>query len=591
MTRLHSRMLVWAVLLTAVASPAFAQVDLTGMWAPIFHEDQIERIPGPDVGDYAGLPINDAMRLRADSWDASLLTLPEHQCKPHPSTYGFRGVGNLRISVEVNDKTQSMVKLHTHIQWQEQKRDIWLDGRQHPPEYTAHTWQGFSTGQWEGNVLVVKTTHLKAGWIRRNGLLITDQATMTERFIRHGNYLTHIYMIEDPTYLTEPLIKTSGFQLVQNPAMQPYPCYPTVEVPREKGEVPHHLPGENPFLNEFAKKHNLPENGIRGGAATALPEFMTAGATAPERTTQTAARKPAPPVDDEVHALHVQGNVWMLTGGGVNAAVQIGDEGVLVVDTMTTGLADKLIVEIKKLAGNKPIRWIVNTHVDPDHTGGNAKVAEAGESIIAGNFAGQAGQAAANFAKILTHENVEARLVKVQPALPTSAMPTDTFFTDEFEMHFNGEAVQFIHVPSAHTDGDVMVFFRKSDVLVTGDAFNTISFPVVDLESGGSLDGIVKTLNRVLDITVPEDKQEGGTYVIPGHGRLTDEADVVEYRDMMTIIRDRVQSAIDKGQTLEQVKAARLVRDYEGRYGAARGAGSADAFVDNAYRSLKASSK
>ena len=141
MTRQHSKMLVWTVLLTAVASPALAQVDLTGMWAPIFHEDQIERIPGPDVGDYAGLPINDAMRLRADSWDASLLTLPEHQCKPHPSTYGFRGVGNLRISAEVNDKTQSIVKLHTHIQWQEQKRDIWLDGRPHPPEYAAHTWQ------------------------------------------------------------------------------------------------------------------------------------------------------------------------------------------------------------------------------------------------------------------------------------------------------------------------------------------------------------------------------------------------------------------------------------------------------------------
>jgi glyoxylase-like metal-dependent hydrolase (beta-lactamase superfamily II) len=582
-------MLVCTILLTAVASPALAQVDLTGMWAPIFHEDQIERIPGPDVGDYAGLPINDAMRLRADSWDASLLTLPEHQCKPHPSTYGFRGVGNLRISAEVNEKTQSIIKLHTHIQWQEQKRDIWLDGRPHPPDYAAHTWQGFSTAQWEGNVLVVKTTHLKAGWIRRNGLLITDQATMTERFIRHGNYLTHVYMIEDPNYLTEPLIKTSGFQLVQNPAMQPYPCYPTVEVPREKGEVPHHLPGENPFLGEFAKKHNLPQNAVRGGADTALPEFMTAGGKAPERKLETIARKPAAPVDNEVRSLHVQGNVWMLTGGGVNAAVQIGDEGVLVVDTMTAALSDKLVAEIKKLAGNKPIRWIVNTHVDTDHTGGNAKVAEAGESIIAGNFAGQAGQASANFAKILTHENVEARLVKVQPALPTSAMPTDTFFTDEFEMHFNGEAVQFIHVPNSHTDGDVMVFFRKSDVLVAGDAFNTISFPVVDLESGGSVSGVVKTLNRILDITVPEDKQEGGTFVIPGHGRLTDEADVVEYRDMMTIIHDRVKNAIDKGMTLEQVKAARLVRDYEGRYGAARGAATADAFVETAYKSLKES--
>jgi glyoxylase-like metal-dependent hydrolase (beta-lactamase superfamily II) len=591
MPRRYSRVLLWALVLTAVATPAFAQVDLTGMWAPIFHEDQVERIPGPDVGDYAGLPINDAMRLRADSWDASLLTLPEHQCKPHPSTYGFRGVGNLRVSAEVNDKTQSIIKLHTHIQWQEQKRDIWMDGRPHPPEYAAHTWQGFSTGHWEGNVLVVETTHLKAGWIRRNGLLITDKATMTERFMRHGNYLTHVYMIEDPDYLTEPLIKTSGFQLVQNPAMQPYPCYPTVEVPREKGEVPHHLPGENPFIGEFAKKHNLPQTGVRGGAETALPEFMTAGAKASERKLETIARKPAAAIDNEVHSLHVQGNVWMLTGGGVNAAVQIGDEGVLVVDTMASGLADKLIAEIKKLAGDKPIRWIVNTHVDTDHTGGNGKVAEAGESIIAGNFAGQAGQASANFAKILTHENVEARMVKVQPALPTTAMPTDTFFTDEFEMHFNGEAVQFIHVPSAHTDGDVMVFFRKSDVLVAGDAFNTTSFPVVDLESGGSLNGVVKTLNRILDITVPEDKQEGGTYVIPGHGRLTDEADVVEYRDMMTIIRDRVQNAVDKGMTLEQVKAARLVRDYEGRYGAARGAATADAFVETAYRSLKESSK
>jgi glyoxylase-like metal-dependent hydrolase (beta-lactamase superfamily II) len=398
-------------------------------------------------------------------------------------------------------------------------------------------------------------------------------------------------MIEDPNYLTEPLIKTSGFQLVQNPAMQPYPCYPTVEVPREKGEVPHHLPGENPFLNEYAKKHNLPENAMRGGAETALPEYMTSGAKAAQPDSGTTRRTPAASAGNEVHSVHVQGNVWMLTGGGVNAAVQIGDEGVLVVDTMTAGLGDKLVAEIKKLAGNKPIRWIVNTHVDPDHTGGNAKVAEAGESIIAGNFAGQAGQAAANFAKILTHENVEARLVKVQPALPTSAMPTDTFFTDEFEMHFNGEAVQFIHVPNAHTDGDVMVFFRKSDVLVAGDAFNTNSFPVVDMESGGSLNGVVKTLNRILDITVPEDKQEGGTFVIPGHGRLTDEADVVEYRDMMTIIRDRVQNAIDKGMTLEQAKAARLARDYEGRYGAASGVATTDGFVETAYRSLKESSK
>ncbi|HXH83413.1 MAG TPA: hypothetical protein VNN07_10840 [Candidatus Tectomicrobia bacterium] len=265
------------VLVAALASAprvAAAQIDLTGMWAPIFHEDQVERVPGPEVGDYAGLPITEALRFKADSWDASLLTLPEHQCKPHPSIYGFRGVGNLRITADVDDATQRIVKINTHIQWQEQKRQIWLDGRPHPPEYAAHTWQGFSTGRWEGNVLVVRTTHLKAGWIRRNGLTLSDRTTMTERFIRHGNYLTHVSIIEDPIYLAEPLVRTNGFQLINNPVMQPYPCYPAVEVPRPPGEVPHHLPGRNPFLEEYARKHHLPLEAVRGGPETALPEFM-----------------------------------------------------------------------------------------------------------------------------------------------------------------------------------------------------------------------------------------------------------------------------------------------------------------------------
>ena len=266
--------LVATAVLIGTPRLASAQVDLTGIWAPIFHEDQLERAPGPEVGDYAGLPITDAERLRGDTWDASLLTLPEHQCKPHPSTYGFRGVGNLRITPVYNDTTQQMIKLATHIQWQEQEREIWMDGRPHPPDFAAHTWQGFSTGEWDGNVLVVKTTHLKAGWIRRNGLALSDKATMTERFIRHGNYLTHIYMIEDPYYLTEPLIKTNGFQLTDQVTMAPYPCSPAVEVPREPGEVPSHLPGQNPFVEEYAKKHHLPLEATRGGAETALPEFM-----------------------------------------------------------------------------------------------------------------------------------------------------------------------------------------------------------------------------------------------------------------------------------------------------------------------------
>jgi hypothetical protein len=262
------------LLALAMPQPALAQVDLAGMWAPIFHEDQPERAPGPEVGDYLGLPINDAARQRAETWDASLLTLPEHQCKPHPSTYGFRGVGNLRITNEIDDATEQLKAVHTHIQWQEQKRTIWMDGRPHPPEYAAHTWQGFSTGVYENGVLTVTTTHLKQGWIRRNGIAISDRATMVDRFFRHGNYLTHVSVITDPVYLTEPIVRTNGFQLVSNPNLAPYPCLPAIEVPRAKGEVPHHLPGTSGYIEEFAKKHNLPVEAVRGGAETALPEFM-----------------------------------------------------------------------------------------------------------------------------------------------------------------------------------------------------------------------------------------------------------------------------------------------------------------------------
>jgi hypothetical protein len=237
------------------------------------HEDAPERAAGPEVGDYLGLPINDNMRLRGDSWQASLLTLPEHQCKPHPSTYGFRGVGNLRIWTDVDDATQNLIKINTQIQWMEQKREIWMDGRAHPADYDAHTWQGFSTGVYQGGQLVVTTDHLKAGWIRRNGLALTDKATMQDRFIRHGDTLTHVYIISDPIYMTEPLIKTNGFRLTNQVAVQPYPCESVVEVVRDRGVVPNYLPGQNPYLKEFANRFKLPYEATRGGAETALPEY------------------------------------------------------------------------------------------------------------------------------------------------------------------------------------------------------------------------------------------------------------------------------------------------------------------------------
>jgi hypothetical protein len=284
-------------MLVLLGSPAFAQIDLAGIYNPLMHEDATERAPGPDVGDYLGLPINDASRMRGETWSASILTLSEHTCKPHPSTYGARGVGALRIRYSWDPTTENLTKIDLQIQWMEQYREIWMDGRPHPPEYAAHTWQGFSTGHFEGNVLVVDTTHLKAGWIRRNGIALSDRAIMQERYFKHGDYITHTSYIWDPVYFTEPIVRTNGFQLNPNAAaIQPYPCLPAVEVVHARGEVPSFLPGTSNYEVEFARKHNLPVEAVRGGAQTAYPEFMKKfpkpaydGPPAPPRTTRTAA--------------------------------------------------------------------------------------------------------------------------------------------------------------------------------------------------------------------------------------------------------------------------------------------------------------
>ena len=288
-----------------------------------------------------------------------------------------------------------------------------------------------------------------------------------------------------------------------------------------------------------------------------------------------------------VRSLHVQGNVWMINAGTVNVAVQIGDQGVLLVDTGPEGLAEAILTEVRRLAGDKPIRYIVNTHSHRDHTGGNVKIASAGKSIISGNFAAQAGTGAADAAKILAHEQTQVRMQAEGPdGVPAAGWPTDTFFVAKDAFYFNGEAVELLHQPNAHTSGDVIVHFRKSDVIAAGDVYINTTFPVINREHGGSYAGIVAALNRIIDITVPRDKAEGGTYVIPGHGRLADEADVVDYRDMATIVRDRVRDAIGRKMSLEQVKAARLVRDYDGRFGASQGSWTTDAFIEAAYRSL-----
>ena len=319
-------------------------------------------------------------------------------------------------------------------------------------------------------------------------------------------------------------------------------------------------------------------------AATAglLVSIVVAGrAEQGPRPTGTPAQAPT------VRSLRVQGNVWMINAGSVNVAAQIGDQGVLLVDTGTEATAGAILAEVRRLAGDKPIRYIVNTHAHRDHTGGNVMIAAAGKSIISGNFAAQAGQGAANAAKILAHEQTQILMLAPGPLnVPEAGRPTDTFFVAKDDFYFNDEAVELLHQPDAHTSGDIIVHFRKSDVIAAGDVYVNSMFPVIDREHGGSYAGILAALNRIIDITVPRDKEEGGTYVIPGHGRLADEADVVDYRDMATIVGDRVRDAIGRKLSLEQVKAARLLRDYEGRFGASQGTWTTDAFIEAAYRSL-----
>jgi len=282
-----------------------------------------------------------------------------------------------------------------------------------------------------------------------------------------------------------------------------------------------------------------------------------------------------------------------VSAGGANALVQVGSQGVLVVDTMAEPMADRLLAAIRALAGTRPIRYVVNTHASPEFTGGNLKIAAAGSQLVAGNFAGQVGQRAVQGevpqAFVVAHENVLNAMSAPtggQPAAPFGAWPTDTFFQNEMAMYFNGEGIQLVHVPAASTDGDVLAFFRSSDVIAAGDIYSTTGYPRIDVARGGRVNGVIEGLNRLIDMAISEQFTEGGTRIVPGRGRISDEFDVVEYRDMVTIVRDRVQALMNRGQTLEQVQAARPTLDWDPRYGSASGPWTTAMFVEAVYRSL-----
>lgn len=295
-----------------------------------------------------------------------------------------------------------------------------------------------------------------------------------------------------------------------------------------------------------------------------------------------------------LEVLQVAPNVYMIAGAGANITIQVGTDGAVVVDTGSGERSQDVIAAIRTLTPH-PIRYIINTSADPDHIGGNDELSEAGQSVIPTGGLNEIG-AAGGRAPILAEENVLAAMgapTGEKAAYPVGAWPTVTYSSvlgeTQKDVYFNGEAVQVFYQPAAHTDGDSIVFFRRSDVLATGDVFDVTRFPVINIEKGGTVQGVIDSLNRIIGLTVapvPLTWQGEGTVVVPGHGPVSHEADVVDYRDMVTIVRDRVQALIDKGLTLDQVHKAEPTKGYTRRFGTDSGPWTTRMFVEAVYNSL-----
>ena len=304
------------------------------------------------------------------------------------------------------------------------------------------------------------------------------------------------------------------------------------------------------------------------------------------------------PADTALEVVELRPNFFLIGGAGSNIVAQVGPAGVIVVDSGTTQAADRVVAAIKRLTPLS-IRYVINTGMDADHVGGNEKLAKAGLSILPGAVVAGAGLGDAllnngGAASVLAHENVLTRMsapTGETAPFPVGLWPTKTFQYHQYSMYLNGEGIQVIHMPSAHTDGDTVVAFRRGDIIATGDVIDTTRWPVIDVKRGGTLQGELDALNRLMDMSIlnlPIQWFPDRTFLVPGHGRVYDKLDLLEYRDAITIVRDRVQDLIDQGKTLAQIKAANPTLGYRSEYGTDTGPWTTDMFVEVVYNELAA---
>ena len=618
--------------------PVFAQkgegspIDLTGTWRKVGQEDNHERGSGPDPGEYWGLPLNDAARMRSDTYNEEWVTTSYIlQCRPHPVGYQPLGPDPMRIEKLEDPVNRQLVAYRVAYDETPGDRMIWLDGRPHPSQYAEHSWEGFSTGRFDGDTLVIDTTHIKEGFHRRNGVPSSFRATVVEHVTLDEPYMTWVVTTFDPDYLTEPVVRSVTYIRAPTVQIPPYPCASQQELFRPEDlatmRVPTFLVGENPFLTEVAFKYMVPIEGVRGGAETLYPEWRSKGmALKPpaaqytlkpvynDESAHVAERANAQPKTtpkyDKVEAIHASGNVYMIAGAGANIAASVGGDGVVLVDSGVAEAADKVMDAIKDInktyrPPDRPnsaspyantwqathafapttIRMILDTNMNPDHVGGSEKIADSNmfEAL------GVEGQDELASEVIFAHENVARRLTAAKA--PPRIIPGNTYFSGKYMVHrfINNEAIQLYYMANAITDGDSIVWFRRSDVIATGDIYNSDIYPPIDIDKGGSIDGEITALNRLADMCVVEFMSQGGTTLIPGHGWISDAADLEYYKDMLSIIRLRIQGMIKKGMTLQQVKAAKPTLDYDPLYG--REPGVTDRFVEAVYRSLSSSAK